>query len=258
MANFIRVAEGGYSGDSGNHIYVEYRVNSQSVSTNSSNITTQLVGYNTGSGYPSYNSSSAAQLYVNSTLSASNGSLSFNYSGTDKQVFLSNTFDAGHDGNGNCSFTLTGAHQTGVGCGNASVSGTVNLPQIASGGYMVSGVRPFTDEDDPIMSPSYTYPSGSGYDCYWWLEFDPIGGGGTYMGLNINTANNPWSWHLTEAQRNVIRQHSVNLKRLPVRIGYQVRNGSTILSTDYRDFYCDIINANPTTPGITLSDTNST
>lgn len=257
---WVRVAESTYSGDSGVQLYVEYNLLSQSASSNTSAVRIQMVGINLSSSYGSWSSipDSTATIYLNGAAVGSKAA-TFDYRTVGAaNIYYTIDTTIQHDANGNGSFTLGATHTTANMIGAASCSGSAALPNIARGGVMTGGVRPFNDEEDPIMSPSYTYPMGSGYTCYWWLEYDPINQGNRNIEVSVNPVNNPWDWHLTEAQRNDIRRHAKNTNRMPVRIGYQVKNGQTVLSTDYRDFYVDIVSADPSAPAITVADTNST
>ena len=254
---YTRVADGTYSGDSGVQLYVEYYLVGQSVANNTSTVHVQLVAMNLSSGYGSWSgvADSVAELYINGGTNESK-TTTFDFRTTYQQnVFFSKDITISHDSDGKGSFTLGGKHTTSNTIGYASCSGSVTLPTISREATL-QNVSNFTDEENPV----FTFSNPGGYYMYFWLEFDPYSGGtGTFITRTVNKAvNTSYTFTLTDSERDKLRAHCTSSNKLTVRCGIKTSINGSYTGTTHVDRQMTIVNANPSEPGITLSDTNAT
>lgn len=253
---YTRVADGTYSGDSNVQLYVEYYLVGQSVANNTSTIHVQLVGVNLASGYGSWTGSadSVAKLYINGGTNESKAT-AFDYRTVNQSnVFFSKDITIAHNSDGTGSVTLGGKHTTSNTIGYASCSGGVTLPTIARDATLQS-VSDFTDESNPVFKIN----NPGGYYMYFWLEFDPHSGGtGTYISRKVNRGvTGSYTFELTDAERNTLRQHTASSKTRTVRCGIKTSINGSYGSGTYTDRTMTIVNASPTAPVVTVEDTNA-
>ncbi|MEG1433029.1 phage baseplate protein [Eubacterium sp.] len=252
---FIKCASGGYA-IGGNELYLEYNVLGQNQSGNYSTVRFQLVlnSYDYGGGSWAGDSPGC---FIDVPAGRIYGSGNFD---TNNQYSVLITYDQtiGHDANGNCSFGVGGQHTTGTQLGNASCSGTVTLPRIDRGAILNS-VSFANDEANPV----FNFTKYGGWQQFW-LEFAPIGGSAatTYITSTPGKeVTSPYTFVLTEAQRNQIRAKCPNDKTIRIRCGIKTTlSGSPYQWPSYKDYTVSIVNGEPTfsSANITLTDANST
>ena len=145
--NFEKKIAGGSSG--GYYVGVDWKVNSQSTSNVSSNITASVYIRSTGNGY---NISSSASKNISLKINGTNytGTNTIGIGANTKKVLLSKTVDVKHnsDGSKSCAFEATvqiGFSLSGTSLSTVSVSGTgtfdkinVNSAPVMSGSLAVS------------------------------------------------------------------------------------------------------------------------
>ena len=156
-----------------------------------------------------------------------------------------------HKSDGSKTFTASaeaGIYTVAVNCrGN----GTFTLPQISRYATIVSATN-FTDIQNP--SCEFNNPTGS------MLQFKIEAGGNTAVVVrnNVSNASSPYTFQLTEAERNALRALCPNSNTLAVRITVATYQGSTPANWSYLDRTMTIVNANPTMTGVTYKDNNPT
>ena len=108
-----------------------------------------------------------------------------------------------------------------------------------------------TDESNPWFS--YSNPANGTMSC--WLEVNPVGD--HLATRTLSGTSGTFTWDLTEAERNELRDKMPNSNTGKIRIGlYTTINGTT--GSNYVDKTFTIINANPVFSDFTFEDVNTT
>ena len=251
---FIKCASGGYA-IGGNELYLEYNVLGQNQSGNYSTVRFQLVLNSYDYGYGSYAYDNPG-CFIDIPAGRITGSGNFN---TNNQYSILITYDQNiwHDANGNCSFGVGGSHTTGTSLGSASCTGTVTLPRIDRGAILNS-VSFANDKSNPV----FNFTKYGGLQQFW-LEFAPIGGSAatTYITSTPGReVSSPYTFTLTEAQRDQIRAKCPNDKTIRIRCGIRTTlAGSPYQWPSYKDYTVNIVNGEPifAASNITITDANN-
>lgn len=140
----------------------------------------------------------------------------------------------------------------------ATISGTYVSAIIATGNVTldkiprqatITNANNFTDEQNPSMS----YANAGAFQMTAFIQY-----GNTQITKSIgNATSGSVVFELTEAQRNSMRNACANSPTLAVTYGINTNiSGTTYTSTAGRTM--TIVNANPTAPSLSYSDTNDT
>lgn len=133
-----------------------------------------------------------------------------------------------HDVNGNFSF---GAHVVAsvyTSSVNEDTSGSWSLPTIPRQAHITNLPASFTDEENPWFD--FTNPAN--WSCNAWLEPNPSGP--HYAGRTITGTGGRYTWNLSEAERNQLRQ-ACKGNSCTIRVGLY-SNGTTWASYHDRAF----------------------
>ena len=156
--SFEKKIAGGSTG--GYYVGVDWKVNSQSTSSNSSNVTASVYIRSTGNGY-TISSSASKDISVTINGTKYTGTNTIGISTNTKKVLLTKTVTVGHnsDGTKTCSFacsvyvgfTLSG---TSLGTVSASGTGTFNTINLNTAPVWVSGGRVTIKNGNTILTDS--------------------------------------------------------------------------------------------------------
>lgn len=159
-----------------------------------------------------------------------------------------------HNADGSKSFTMTTifnmqADIVGTWVSNITASGTITLNAIPRQAQITGAVN-FNDE----QNPSFTYSNAGGFQMSAYLSF----AGKTISRSGIgNATSGTYTFVLTDAEREVLRNATPNSNTMTVTYGLQtVISGTTHTNTSAKTM--TIVNANPTAPTLTYADTNTT
>lgn len=234
------------SGYDGRYLTLSWSVQSQSTENNSSTISWTLKG--AGSAGSSWYRAGNFKVVINGVTVYSSSTRIQLYNGT---VVASGTLQISHNSDGTKTFSASaqaGIYTVAVNC---TGSGTFTLPTI-SRYATVTGATNFTDVQNP--SVSFSNPAGSK------LQFKIEAGGNVSLITrdNVSNASSPYTFTLTEAERNSLRALCPNSNTLSVRFTVGTYNSSgTVANWSYVDKTMTITNANPTISGAAYADTNS-
>ena len=234
------------SGYDGRYLTLSWSVQSQSTENNSSTISWTLKG--AGSAGSSWYRAGNFKVVINGVTVYSSSTRIQLYNGT---VVASGTLQISHNSDGTKTFSASaqaGIYTVAVNC---TGSGTFTLPTI-SRYATVTGATNFTDVQNP--SVSFSNPSGAK------LQFKIEAGGNVSLITrdNVSNASSPYTFTLTEAERNSLRALCPNSNTLSVRFTVGTYNSSgTVVNWSYVDKTMTITNANPTISGAAYADTNS-
>lgn len=159
-----------------------------------------------------------------------------------------------HNADGTKTLTLTTvfnmqADIVGTWVSSITASGTITLNAIPRRAQ-ITGANNFNDE----QNPSFTYSNAGGFQLSAYLRFADKRI--TRSGLG-NATSGTYTFTLTEAERTTLRNATPNSNTMKVILGVETNIGGTVDSYEVaREL--QIINANPTAPTLTYSDTNTT
>lgn len=193
------------SGYDGRYLTLSWSVQSQSTENNSSTISWTLKG--AGTAGSSWYRAGNFKVVINGVTVYSSSTRIQLYNGT---VVASGTLQISHNSDGTKTFSASaqaGIYTVAVNC---TGSGTFTLPTI-SRYATVTGATNFTDVQNP--SVSFSNPSGAK------LQFKIEAGGNVSLITrdNVSNASSPYTFTLTEAERNSLRQLCPNSNTLSVR-----------------------------------------
>lgn len=229
-----------------NHIFVNWQLAGQEIGNNRSLINWQA--------YARFNGSDS-QLDNGGVGSAngggmlwSNGGRVKNYEGnlTTRNVGLaSGSFWINHNNDGTASFELS-CGLTFYQMGRSSAATWFGLPTIPRNAVMTTHQGSFNDEQNPFVE----FSNPGGFQVNVRLEM-----GGQAL-LQRNGVGSRYTWNLTEAERDILRNVAKNNNSMSVRtVVATVRDGSE-QNWDFRDNTFSVINANPTFTDFTYKDSN--
>ena len=234
------------TGYQGRYLTFAWSLASQSPANNTSTISWTLKG--AGQAQSSWYNAGNFKVIINGAVVYSSATRIKLYNGT---VVASGSYTIPHNADGSKTFTASaeaGIYTVAVNCrGN----GTFTLPQISRYATIVSATN-FTDIQNP--SCEFNNPTGA------MLQFKIEAGGNTAVVVRNNVSNpsSPYTFQLTEAERNALRALCPNSNTLAVRITVATYQGSTPANWSYLDRTMTIVNANPTMTGVTYKDNNPT
>lgn len=170
------------------------------------------------------------------------------YSGT---VVASGTYTFTHDNNGNKSFSAyaeAGIYYVAVNC---SGSGSWSLPQITRSATITNAPN-FNDEANPTIT--YTNPAGTNVTSLQ-ACISLTGAIADVPYRNISLTGTSYTFNLTTAERNALRQGTTGKSRTVYFVVQTVINGQTLRNSYAVTF--SIINGNPTIGTVTYKDSKA-
>ena len=232
------------TGYQGRYLTFAWSLASQSPANNTSTISWSLKG--AGQAQSSWYNAGNFKVVINGAVVYSSATRIKLYNGT---VVASGSYTIPHNADGSKTFTASaeaGIYTVAVNCrGN----GSFTLPPISRYATIVSATN-FTDVQNP--SCEFNNPTGA------MLQFKIEAGGNTSVVVrnNVTNASSPYTFQLTEIERNALRALCPNSNTLAVRITVATYQGSTPANWSYLDRTMTIVNANPTMTGLTYKDNN--
>ena len=231
----------------GRYLTLSWAVQSQSTDSNSSTISWTLKG--AGNAQSSWYRAGNFKVVINGVTVYSSSTRIQLYNGT---VVATGTLQINHNSDGTKTFSASaeaGIYTVAVNC---TGSGTFTLPTINRYATITSAPN-FTD----VQNPSITFSNPSGAK----LQFKIEAGGNVNLITRNNLTNpsNPYTFTLTEAERNSLRQLCPNSNTLSVTFTVGTYNSSgTVVNWSSLTRTMTIASANPTISGASYQDTNAT
>ena len=170
------------------------------------------------------------------------------YSGT---TVASGTYTFTHNNNGEKSFTAyaeAGIYYVAVNC---TGTGTWSLPSIARNATITSASN-FNDEANPTIN--YTNPAGNNVTSLQ-ACISLTGAVADVAYRNINKTGTSYTFNLTTAERNTLRQATTGKSRTVYFVVQTVINGQTLRNSYAVTF--SIVNGNPTIASVTYQDSKA-
>lgn len=236
------------------NFYVTWSQVSQDISNNQTRIN-WVAGIYTGTSgsHDSFYSNAVKiySVYINGTL-VSNGGTWSNIKTAGNHDLLSGTLDIPHNADGSKSFNISISAWT-YPSSNYSGDGwfeLTNIPRQAT----ATGGTDFTDEQNPTVY--YSNPAGNAVTALEaYIENDATGTG--LIGLrSIPKTGNSYTFPLTDAERNTLRNSIPNSNSIKLRFAIRTNiGGNYYYSWVVRTM--TITNANPTIATRTYGDTNT-
>lgn len=171
------------------------------------------------------------------------------YSGT---TIASGTYTFTHNNNGTKSFTAyaeAGIYYVAVNC---SGSGNWSLPSISRNATITNAPN-FNDTQNPTIT--YTNPAGNNVTSLK-ACISLTGANADISYRAIPTTGTSYTFNLTDAERNVLRQNTSGKTRTVYFIVQTVINGQTL--TNSKQVTLTITNANPIINSLSYKDSNAT
>lgn len=236
-----------YPGSSNYKLQLEVYEHDPSIPNNNSLVDAYLymVVNNASAGYfNKYNHSSG--FIINGT-TYSNSSTTFDGRSTGKKLLYSKKdITIPHNSDGSKTISVSAWHNTGVGLGNGSLSGTMTLTTINRQATVTSATD-FTDEGNPTI----TYTNPGGFKINARLEF---------LGINIRRDNisntGSYTFDLTDEERDLLRQKCTGNSMTVREVIATCISGDDETYWSWQDKTLTIINANPTFSNFTVQDSN--
>lgn len=236
------------SGYSGRYLTFSWSVASQNIANNQTTINWNLKG----AGGPTNNYYKAGNfaVVIDGTTVYSSATRINLFNGT---LVASGSYTITHNSDGNRSFSASaqaGIYTVAVNC---SGSGSWALPQIPRQATLTSAPN-FNDTQNPTIT--YSNPAGNSVTTLQ-ARIENASGTGVYVGYrNISKTGSSYTFSLTEAERNVLRQATPNSNTLTVKfVVMTVIGGNTFWSTSNKTL--TIVSANPIIGSIAYKDTKS-
>lgn len=170
------------------------------------------------------------------------------YSGT---VVASGTYTFTHDNSGNKSFTASaeaGIYYVAVNC---SGSGNWSLPSISRNATITNAPN-FNDEQNPVLT--YTNPAGNNVTSLQ-ACISLTGAVADIPYRNISKTGTSYTFNLTDAERNTLRQNTSGKTRTVYFVIQTVINGQTLRNS--KQVTLTITNANPVINSLSYKDNKS-
>lgn len=234
--------------------YIKYRIivteNSYSVTNNTSNVTVKVQAWRTNQGYETYGTGTCYCTIDGTNYSqsiSSNQKITYN---SYTQLF-SKTLTINHDTNGSKALYVS-SYISHSRFNSTSQGFTVNLTNIPRSATITSASN-FNDTQNPTI----TYSNTAGNTVSSLQACISLTGSNDDIAYrNISKTGSSYTFNLTEAERNVLRQATTTSKTRTVYFYLKtVINGSTFYSN--KSVTLSIVNANPTF-NVAYLDTNST
>lgn len=235
------------NGYEGRYLKFSWNIKSQDIANNKTTISWSLKGAGSGSaswykagnfkvvinGSTVYSSSTRIQLYNGTTVASGEAVIPHNSDGTK-------TFSASAE---------AGIYTVAVNC-RGSGSWSLNaIPRQAT----ITSATNFNDTQNPTIT--YSNPAGNNVSSLK-ACISLTGNTDDISYRDIPKTGTSYTFNLTEAERNILRQASANSKNLSVRFYVQtVINGATY--RNYVSATMTVVNANPSIGTIAYKDNNS-
>lgn len=233
------------TGYEGRYLTFSWALQSQSAANNQSVISWQLKG--AGSASSSWYRAGNFKVVINGTIVYQSATRIQLYNGT---IVSSGTITITHNANGTKTFTASaeaGIYTTAVNCRG---SGSFELPTINRYATLTTANN-FTDEQNPVCT--FSNPQGAK------LQLKIEAGDNTAVVVREeNNPASPYTFVLTDSERNTLRALSPNSNTLNVRYTVGTFSGSSIVNYSTLDRVMNIVNAAPNISGVTYEDTNET
>lgn len=236
--------------------YIKYRievnVNSQSIENNTSNITVRVLFFRTNQGYTTYGTGTC-YCGINGT-SYSQAITSSQKITSSPIALFTKTVDISHDNDGSKSVWVSAyiSHNAPLSSSDQGFNaGLPNIPRAAQ----FTGADNFNDEQNPKIY--FNNPAG------FRLQLKMEAGGDDYLIVRDNLASpgSPYTFNLTEEERNKLRALCPNSNKLMVRftVATYMPGSNSPGNHSFGDRTMNITNANPTFTASQLSyqDTKS-
>ncbi|MGN1044319.1 MAG: DUF859 family phage minor structural protein [Acutalibacteraceae bacterium] len=236
--------------------YVKYRievnVNSQSIENNTSNITVKVWFFRTNQGYSTFGTGTC-YCGINGT-SYSQAVISSQKITSSPIALFTKTVDVPHDNDGSKSVWVSAYISHNAPLTSSDQGFSAGLPKIARAAQ-------FTDADDfnDEQNPKIYFNNPAGFR----LQLKMEAGGDDYLIVrdNLVDPNSPYTFELTEEERNKLRALCPNSNNLAVRftVATYMPGSKSPGNHSYGDRTMTITNANPNFAASQLSykDTNS-
>ena len=223
--------------------YLEARYTSQSTTNNTTNVQTRLrsdltSGYINGAGY------NFTCTYA-STVSGS-GVWTFG-----DEVITSGSKTVTHKSDGTQTISISATAYNKYWNFNKSMSASVSLPKIDR----IATVNSCTDFNDET-NPTITFTNPAGFQLEPYLNFYVNGVIVVALTRTKGTYTSPYTWTLTDAERNQIRSTITNVSTFNVTEGVYTYSGNTNIGASSKIGRFTFVNANPTFSA-TYEDTNA-
>ena len=235
------------SGYSSRYLNFSWSVASQNIANNQTTINWTLKG--AGGPTNNYFMSGNFQVVIDGAVVYSSATRIKLFNGT---VVASGSYTITHNADGNRSFSASaqaGIYYVAVNC---SGSGSWALPQIPRQANLTDATN-FNDTQNPTIY--YSNPAGNNVSSLQ-ACISLTGATDNISYRDIPKTGSNYTFSLTEAERNVLRQATPNSNNLNVIFFVRtIIGGNTFYSTLHRTL--TITNANPTIGGIAYQDTKS-
>lgn len=231
----------------GRYLTFSWSVSSQSIANNQTTISWSLKGGGTASS-SWYYSGNFKVVIDGSTVYSSSTRIKL-YDGTE---VASGNYTMTHNSSGNKSFSASaeaGIYTVAVNCSGSS---SWDLPQIPRQATITNAPN-FNDEQNPTIT--YSNPAGNNVTTLQ-ACISLTGSSADISYRDISKTGTSYTFNLTTAERNVLRQATTGKTRTVIFYIKTVIGGNTFYSTASKTL--TITNANPTIGSIDYLDTNST
>lgn len=230
----------------GRSLTFNWSVRSQNVASNQTTINWSLVG--SGSYTAGWVTCGNFKVIIDGKQAYYSSTRVNVYSGT---VVASGTYTFTHDSSGNKSFTASaeaGIYYVSVNC---SGSGTWSLPSISRSATITNAPN-FNDEQNPVLT--YSNPAGNNVTSLQ-ACISLTGAVADIPYRNISKTGTSYTFNLTDAERNTLRQNTSGKTRTVYFVVQTVINGQTLRNS--KQVTLTITNANPVINSLSYVDSNS-
>ena len=230
----------------GRYLTFSWAVESQSVENNSTTISWTLKG--AGTGQSSWYMAAPFKVVIDGVTVFSSSTRIKLYNGT---VVSSGTYTIKHTANGTKTFTASAEGAIYLSTVNCKGAANFTLPQIDRYASIISATN-FKDTENPAIE--FSNPGNNK------LKFSISAGGTTDLIVrdNLTGVSSPYSFELTEAERNSLRSLTPNSNSLSATFTVYTYSSGTAGNPSSVAKTMTITAANPTITGATYKDTNST
>lgn len=229
----------------GRSLTFNWSVKSQSIANNQTTINWSLVGSGSYSGWVM---SGPFKVTIDGTQVYYSDSRIQLYNGT---TVASGTYTFTHNSSGNKSFSASVQAAIYSYAINCSGSGSWTLPSIARNATITNAPN-FNDEANPTIT--YSNPAGNNVSTLQ-ACISLTGSSDNISYRNISKTGTSYTFTLTEAERNILRQNTSGKSRTVYFYIKTVINGTTLYSS--KAVTLSITNANPTISSLSYKDNKS-
>lgn len=261
--SYQKLAEAKLGTDSHNgsvyvRIYAKY--NSQNINNNTSSVTYQSRAYYSRGSTNYIISQTPTTATISGTKQATSTVNYTSFEGRQNGYFYggettlqTKTVTVPHDNNGTKSISASATLSFGPWGWSNTASGSASLPTIPRKATITSATD-FTDEGNPTIA--FSNPGNFNLEPY--INFWKNGTLALSIKRSIGKYSSPYTWNLTDNERNSIREFMSNANSWDCNEGVTTYNGSTVLDYHSVTKKCTIVNANPIFNGFLYDDINET